>query len=200
MKTLRILIASITILTLSLSLARADEIGDQIEKGKSLYAQQKFSQAVNELRFAVGQIMGKIAELYIQALPQAVSGWEANEPETQSAGMEFLGGGISVKRHFYKNEGASVDVGFVSDSPMLSSLMMMIGNPMFLGGNKLVTIKGEKCVEEWNESEKSGKLDIVIENRIMVTIEGSGLANKDDLYSYANAVDLAKLKGILRDN
>jgi len=177
----------------------ADEITDQIDKGKSLYSAQKYSPAIQELNFAVGQIQNKLADLYKTALPNASAGWEADDAESQSAGLAFMGGGISVKRHFYKNEGASVDVEVVSDSPLLSSVMMMYGNPMFLGGNKLVTVKGEKAVEEWNESDKSGKLSLVIESRILVTISGSSLASKDDLYTYANATDIAKLKAILKE-
>lgn len=175
----------------------ADEITDSIDKAKALYNQGKHTEAVQELNYAIAQIQTKQSEGYSTALPEPLPGWKADAIENQSAGMGFLGGGISVQRHYYKENGdESITISTVSDSPLLSSVVMMMGNPMFLGGNKLVTIKEQKAIEEWDEEGKYGQLQIVLENRMLITVEGSGVS-KDDLYAYAEKVNFAALKGML---
>ncbi|MEJ2635023.1 MAG: hypothetical protein P8184_06995 [Calditrichia bacterium] len=181
------------------SLLYADEISNQIDKAKSLYSQGKYSEAVSELNFAIGQIQSLQVDRYKTAFPAPLSGWTAEDFEGNSAGMAFMGGGISVSRNYTTNNGAtSVKIEVVSDSPLLSSIMMMFSNPMFLGGNKVVTVSGEKAVEEWNESDKSGQLQIVVENRMLITVNGSGLSGKSQLYDYANKIDYAKLKSFMK--
>ena len=199
MRSLRIILLAGVLIFAWASQAVADEVTDQLDKVKSLYAAQKYAQAITELNFALGQIQEKLAEFYMKALPEPASGWQADEPESQTAVMALMGGGVAVKRHFYKGDETYVDVEIVSESPMLSSIMMMLGNPMFLGDNKLVIIKGEKAVEEWNGDEKSGSLQLVIENRIHVLVSGGSLEKKDDLYTYANAMDFAKLRALVKD-
>ncbi len=181
------------------TLVYADEVSDQIDKAKALYTQGKYSEAIAELNFAVGQIQSLQVDRYKTAFPQPLSGWDAEDFEGGGVGTAFMGGGISVSRNYTTNDGAtSVKIELVSDSPLLSSVMMMLGNPMFLGGNKVVTVNGEKAVEEWSESDKSGQLQIVIENRMLITVNGSGLSSKGQLYDYAKAIDFAKLKSFLK--
>jgi len=181
------------------SFVQADEISSQIDKAKSLYSQGKYSEAVTELNFAINQIQNLQMDRYKTAFPNALAGWEAADFEGGAAGMAFMGGGISVSRSYSTNEGAtSVKIEVVSDSPMLSGVMMMLSNPMFLGGKKVVNIGGEKGVEEWSDTDQSGQLEIVVENRMLITVSGNGLTGKDQLYAYASKIDIGKLKSFMK--
>jgi hypothetical protein len=117
-----------------------DEITSTIDKAKGLYQSGKLMESVNELNYAVNQIQQLQVEKYKAVFPAAVSGWKAEEFNADAAAMTFLGGGISVSRNYtqevgndYYSDYKSVDISLVSDSPMISSLMMMFSNPMFLG-------------------------------------------------------------------
>ena len=198
MRTILFTIFILVGLLLSYNTAYADDVTNQIDKAKALYSQGKYSEAVNELNFAIGQIQSLQIERYKVAFPKPLAGWEAGDFEGGAAGMAFMGGGTAVSRNYTTNDGeTSIKIEIVADSPLLSSIMMMISNPMFLGGNKVVSISGEKAVEEWSDTDKSGQLQIVVGNRMVITVSGNGLASKDLLYSYANKIDIAKLKSLM---
>jgi hypothetical protein len=126
-------------------------------------------------------------------------GWEADEFEGGAAGLAFMGGGISVSRNYRTNDGeTSVKIEMVSDSPLLSSIMMMFNNPLFLGDKKIVTVGSERAIEEWNASDESGTLQIIVENRVLFTVNGNSIKSKDPLYSYAGKINFMKLKSFLK--
>jgi hypothetical protein len=175
------------------------DIPAQIDKAKSLYSQGKYSESINELNVAISQIQNLLMDKYKTVFPAALNGWDADEFETSAAGMAFMGGGISVSRNYNTNDGATyVKIEMVSDSPLLSSIMMMFSNPMFLGGKKIVNLGSEKAIEEWNGEDQSGTLQIVIDNKVLFTVNGNDIANKDIMYSYANKIDFAKLRTFIK--
>ncbi len=184
--------------SVSLSLAQTADIPSQIDRAKALYSQGKYSEAVTELNVAISQIQSLQMDNYKTVFPAALAGWQAEEFEGNTAGMAFMGGGISVSRDYKMGEETSVSIEMVSDSPMLSSLMMMFSNPMFLGDKKIVPVGSERAIEEWNETDKTGNLQIVVDNRVIFTVNGNNITGKDVLYSYASKINFAKLRSLLK--
>ena len=183
----------------SFCFAQDTNIPAQIDKAKSLYSQGKYSESITELNVAVSQIQNLLMDRYKTVFPAALNGWTAEEFEGNAAGMMFMGGGITVSRRYETNDGeSSVKIEMVSDSPLLSSIMMMFTNPMFLGDKKIVNLGSEKAIEEWNAEDQSGTLQIVIDNKVLFTVNGNGIANKDMMYSYANKIDFAKLRTFIK--
>ncbi|HPR17288.1 MAG TPA: hypothetical protein PLD62_03495 [Candidatus Cloacimonadota bacterium] len=188
------------------ALSFADETTGALDRAKGLYQSGKYSESIGELNYAINQIQQIIMERYKTVFPAALSGWQADEFNADAASMALLGGGISVSRNYskeleqesndYYTETASINISLVSDSPMLSSLMMMFNNPMFLGGNKMVTIQGEKAIESSDSDGVPNELQFVIANRVIITVSASS-CTKDDLYAYANKIDFAKLKTLM---
>lgn len=192
--------------------AAADDVTDTMDRAKQAYQQKQYSQALSDLAYAQSQIHTLLGDLYASALPAPLAGWTAEEASNASAGMGFLGGGIAVTRRYEQPveevpvdeegfeeyvETPTVEISVMADSPALSGVMMMIGNPMFLGGNRLVQVQGLKAVEEWSAEDGHGQLQIVLDNRILITVSGNGLKDKATLMSYANAVNIAKLRSAL---
>ena len=201
MKSLKVLMLAAFLMLLGALFA--DETADTIENAKTLYKTGKLAEAVNELNYAINQIQQMQMEKYKAVFPAAQLGWQAEEFNAEAAAMAFMGGGISVSRRYttstgndYYEDQKSVNITLVSDSPMLSSLLMMFNNPMFLGANKMVTIQGERAIESKNESGVPNELQFVIANRVMLTVDASN-CSKDELYAYANKIDFGKLKSIL---
>lgn len=190
--------SAVTAAALALSVCvQADPVTDQIDKAKALYQEGKFSQALQELQFAAAQVGDRIAEIYIESLPAPLAGWKADEPESQTAAMALVGGGISVKRRYYQDDGPSVEVEMVSDSPMLSAALIWVSNPALMSGGRAILVKGEKGAEEWNESDRSGKITFVIDSRLLLTVSGNSLTSKAPLSAYAEGIDFAKLRAAL---
>jgi len=184
-------------------LAYGDEISDQIMTGKNLYEKGKYSQAVDELQYAIGQIQLLQVDELRKALPEPLSGWKGEETEGSGIPMGMFGGGLSVGRHYYKEDSdESIDVEIVSQSPMLQSMMMFFQNPAFLAtqpNSKMVRIKGEKAIEKFSAQGKEGELSLILNGKTLVRVEGSNIADKKILYDYMEKVDFNIIKKVTTD-
>lgn len=191
-----LILLAFTVTALLAPPTQADELSDSLAKAQALYAQGKYTEAIAELNFAIAQIQSKQMEQYETLFPVPLATWTADKIESQ-AGMAMMGG-ISLSRYYHNEAGASVTLSIVSDSPMMSGMLMAMGNPLMLGGKKVVSIKGEKAVDDWDNDSKSGKLQIIVDSRVLITIDGNSLEKKEDLLAYANAIDFAKLRSFLK--
>ena len=173
--------------------ARADEIEDAITEALQQYKNGAYSEAMTTLNYAaqlVGQKKGGKLESF---LPQPLAGWSAEEASSQAAGAAGFGGGVTAERRYTKDE-ASVSVKIVTDSPMLQGMMMFLSNPMFAtaDGGKLEKINGQKAIVKYDAANKSGNINLVVDNRMLVTLEGNG-ASLEDLKKYATGIDYKKM-------
>ncbi|MBD3167475.1 hypothetical protein GF324_12820 [bacterium] len=157
------------------------------------------AQANQELLFAVSQIHDRLADLYSEALPAATAGWETDGLTQDNMGR--IGGGVSVQVQYMFNDESgedylyrSVTIGLMSDSPMLSTVMMLINNPMY-GSGRAVTVEGCKAAEEWDG--EHGKLQFVIDNRVLVTIDCNGLSSREEMREWAGKINFAHLKKVI---
>ena len=79
-------------------------------------------------------------------------------------------------------------------------MLMFMSNPMFLAsepGAKLIKIKGYPAVMKYSSKTKEGEISVVIQNKVLVTIKGSGLKDEKALIAYAEKIDYAALEMIL---
>jgi hypothetical protein len=171
--------------------ANADEIGDTIKEALNAYEKGDITQAKEDLQYALELLKqasgGKLKSFF----PEPLEGWKASEIEDQSQGAAMLGGGVFLHRTYKKGD-AEVTIEFVSDSPVVQSVGMMLANPMFAGG-ALKRIHREKALIEYRSDEKKGKLTIIVNNKVMISIEGEGVS-KEDLIAYAKAIDIEGMK------
>lgn len=195
MKTLRILsILSALAATCAL---QADEINDNLDAARKAYDDGNYSEALTSLDTAGQLIRQKKAEAVMKVLPDAPSGWTANDAESEGAASMMMGGMVSAKREYTKGD-AQVEIQVQSDSPMLQAMMSMLSNPMMLsaGGAKLELVKGTKYAVTYDKQNKDGDAKAVIDNRYMVTVNGRDVS-REDLILFAQAINtgaLAKLK------
>lgn len=181
-------------LTLSTpSLYAEDEVLAIIEQAVTQYRNNDLAGATSNLEYATQLIRQKKSEGMKSFLPEPLEGWEAEPASAQALGAAVFGGGITVSRT-YTRKPAVVTIDIVSDSPLLQSLVMMISNPMIAGasGGKLETINGQRAIVQYNEASMDGEVNIVVENRFMVTLKGKKV-ERNQLVSYAEAVDYEAL-------
>jgi hypothetical protein len=175
---------------LSVTPARADEIGDAITAATKAYQAGELSGAKQQLDLASQLISEKVAEALIAALPKPLMGWKAGTPDTTAGG----GFGLAVTQasNSYTNaKGESVEVTISSDSAFLGQLVAMLSNPQLAAlMGKTVTIGSQRAIQT-----KEGEVQMMVNNRFVIQVNGGGTA--DDKLNYAKAIDfnvLIKMK------
>jgi hypothetical protein len=173
--------------------AEEDDIVNSINEGMEFYKNGEFAEATSSLNYAVQLIQQKKGESLSNLLPEPLEGWEAEEAQSQAAGAAMFGGGVTAERNYSKADGR-LSIQIVTDSPMLQGVMMMFSNPMFAtaDGSKMVRVGRQKAIVKYSAAEEAGDLKMVVGNRFLVTVEGSGISH-DELVAYAKAIDTKKM-------
>ena len=190
-------IVAITILGVCLAgnalSAEEDDVVNSINEGMEFYKNGEFAEATSSLNYAVQLIQQKKGESLSGLLPEPLDGWAAEEAQSQAAGAAMFGGGVTAERS-YSKDNSRISIQIVTDSPMLQGVMMMFSNPMFAtaDGGKMVRIGRQKAIVKFTPEDESGDLQMVVNNRFLVTVEGSGVSH-DDLVNYAKAIDTQKM-------
>jgi hypothetical protein len=173
---------------------RADDVTDSIDEAIKAYKAKDFATAAQSLDAAAQLVRQKRGELFKSLLPDAPSGWKAEEASSQSAGTALFGGGLTAERRYTKGA-SSITVKIITDSPMMQGMMLMMSNPMFANsdGGKLERIKGQKAI--FKNKDGSGSVNVAVNGTLLVQIEGSQVSDAD-LHAFASAIDYAKIGGL----
>ena len=167
-----------------------DPIVQTIDKALQEYRNEQFNAAATNLEYARQLIQQKKGEVIKKLLPDPLTGWRADEATSNTVGTAMFGGGLSAERR-YSKDNSSLIIKFVTDSPLLQSVIMMFSSPMFAASSgKLELIKGQKAIVDY--SGRSGKINIVIANHFLVTIEGQEV-ERQTMIDYAKQIDMEKL-------
>jgi hypothetical protein len=179
------------------AMLRADDVTDSIDEAVKAYKAKDFAAAAQSLDAAAQLVRQKRADLFKALLPEAPSGWKAEDATVQAGGAAMFGGGITVERRYTKDDSSSVTVKLITDSPIMQGVMMMMNNPMFANadGGKLERIKNQKAI--FKNRDGSGSVNIVVNGTLLVQIEGSQVTDAN-LRAFAEAVDYAKLAALLQ--
>lgn len=181
--------AAIAFLLISVSGAQADDVTDSLNDALTKYNSGQYTEAINSINYAEQLITQKKGEALTQIFPKPRDGWQAEEVKSDP----IFGGGITAERQYTK-DAATVTISIASDSPMLQATMMLFTNPMFAtaDGGKLETISGQKAIVKYSAETKGGEIQMVVNNRFLVTVNGSEVA-KEDMTAYLGSLDFNKL-------
>lgn len=187
------LIVAVTALMFLAGPVHADEVEDAVKEAMEYYKDGDFSSAAGSLDYAAQLIRQKKGGELESFLPQALSGWTAQDASSQAMGAAMFGGGVSAERTFTKGS-SNVTVQLITDSPMLQGMMMMFTNPMIAAsdGGKLEKINGQKAIVKYTAGNRQGDIKIMVANRFLVMVEGQDVT-KDDLKAYSGAIDFKKM-------
>lgn len=176
--------------------AWADDVEDSIKEGLELYKAGEYQEAVESLNYAVQLIQQQKGRSLEKLLPEPLSGWEVEETTSQAAGAAMFGGGVSAQRIYRKGD-AYVTVLIAADSPLIQTMVAMFANPMIVSsdGGRLQRIQRQKAIVKYDEDDRSGSINIVVDRRFLVNVEGSDVS-QDELVAYARAIDYKALKGM----
>jgi hypothetical protein len=169
--------------------ARADEVADALREASRAYAAGDLNAARLAIEEAQQALAKRSAGALAAALPAPLAGWTAREAETQAGGAMFLAGLSQAQREYRNAQGQTVQVTIMADHPMIAQVAMLLNSPAMLGAvGRMVRIGNQRALQM-----PSGEIQMVVNNRFLVQIEGS--APVEAKLAYARAIDLAKLPG-----
>jgi carboxylesterase type B len=164
----------------------ADDIIDAIDQARKAYEANDFTNAKQSLDLASQLIGQKNAESFATLLPAALPGWKAEKAQTAAVGAAMFGAS-SASRSYSNAKGDNVEVTITGDSALIMQFATILANPQIAGAmGKLVRIGNQRAVQS-----AEGDVHMVIANKFLVMVNGSGPA--DAKLAYAQAVDVAKL-------
>ena len=199
----------VVILALALVVsACADEVLEGIDYAKEAYEDGDYSEAIEELNFAIAQIQSLQVDELRKALPEPLSGWtmEEQESETLAFGFFGLGQGLGVTRRYYKEDSdETIEITIGAQSMLLQQITMFLNNPAMAAAQpntklekKRIAGKRITIIEEFSSEDERGKLSLTPDDKTMVIIEGRDISDKAILYEYLDGIDFDLMAEILK--
>ena len=175
------IIAAAAVLTFALP-AMADDVTEAMDQARKAYQAGDLGEAKQQLDLASQLIGQKNAEGFAALLPKPLAGWKQEKTDTAAVGTHMFGASMATGR--YTNaKGADIEVQITGDSAMIAPLAAV----QFAGAMGKITRIGNQRAIVNNE----GDVHMVIANKFLVVVQGSGTAA--DKLAYAQAVDINKL-------
>jgi hypothetical protein len=163
-----------------------DEILDALDQARSAYKSGDMSNAKQSLDFASQLIGQKNAEGFAALLPNPLPGWKADRAQSTAVGAVMFGASVA-SRSYSNAQGENVEVQITGDSAMVMQFATLLSNPQIAGAmGKLIRVGSQRAIQS-----ADGDINLVIANKFLVTVQGSGSAG--DKAAYAQAVDIIKL-------
>lgn len=179
--------------------ALADEIGDQLDAARDQYASGELREAVRTLQFAIARIQEKIDLDLTKLLPEPLPGWEADPPESQTAGMATLIAGTNLSRRYFRDDGAQVEISIMADSPFLPMFTTMLSNPMLMQMNpdaRIYSHAEHTGMLQHQQGSDDWEVSLLVVNKVLLKVAGSGLKDAEPVEEYLKAIDLNALEKV----
>lgn len=163
-----------------------DDILDAIGVAQKSYQSGDLASAKQSLDLASQLIAQKNAEGFAALLPEPLPGWKAEKAQSTAMGAAIFGASVA-SRSYINAKGDSVEVQITGDSAMVMQFATLLGNPQFAGAmGKLVKVGNQRAIQT-----AEGDINMVVANKFLVTVQGSG--SPADKAAYAQAVDIIRL-------
>ncbi len=147
-----------------------------------------------------GKTVDPVSFQALQENLPAVNGWEMAKPrgERMTAPVPF-----SQTEARYTNGNSRIEVKIVDSgfAPLLTapwSMMLATGysRETSEGYEKAVTVGGQPAFEKWNSESKDGELNILVNKRFLVTLEGDDIADTRVLHEVAGKMDFGRIAAL----
>ncbi len=170
-----------------------DPVVQTIEKALDEYKSNDFSNAASSLDYASQLIRQKKGEALSKLLPEPLTGWTADASSSRVTTASLFGGGLTAERTYTK-ETSLIKISIVTDSPLMQSMIMMFSNPIFAASaGQFELINGYKGIVNYKNT--GGDINIVINNRFLITLKGSNVS-REMLMDYAKNTDLKAIAAL----
>jgi hypothetical protein len=175
---------------LAIAPARADAVMDEMNRAEAAYAHGDYAAALSALGSAEGMIRQAKADAWRSMLPPPPPGWGSGRGKAVTVSPALLGGGVSVERHYFREDGASIDISAIADSPALQSVASLLGAGLLVSSSDLMTINGQRVAYDADDN----TLQAIVADKVLVKVVGSPGVDKRTLASFFRAIDLAEIE------
>ncbi len=199
MKSVRIAIIGLTVLAFAATVVQADDVTDAIGNANSAYGNGNYKEASTQLQTALVGVNQKLIDMIVEYLPDAPSGWTAEDPEGLDASA--IGAGffatLVVSRDYYPPNGSNIEITIAANSPLLATYHMFISNPMMAAmagqsGMKKVSACGYDAMEQFGDG--TYDLNILAGSATLIAVSGD---KEDDIDYIRQLANLINCKGIV---
>jgi hypothetical protein len=170
------------------SAPKGDEVESGLREAYTLYQAKKYGEVSAKLRELLKLLDEKDAARVGEILPARIEDWESGELKRED--LALLGGGISLERAYFWGV-KEIKIKLVKDSPILKGVIPLLQNKelLALSGRKTHSILGETAVME-NER----KLQLVVEENILLEVTGNEHAKESEVVGLARGLEVKRLK------
>lgn len=133
----------------------------------------------------------------LQTVLPSVAGWEMGKPkgEKMTSPVPFSKSEASYERDDARVQVEIMDSGF--NQMLIAPAMMMLAagyeRETDSGYEKGTKVGAYPAFERWDSDGRNGELNVVVNKRFIVKVEGNNIADPKVLREFAQAADLAKL-------
>jgi hypothetical protein len=173
-----------------------DSVPARLEAARAAHARGDLARAAIELEAAILDLHVRVGAALAECLPPSPSGWQAEAAETQ--GLLNAGGGLSVSRAYARDD-ASLNALLILDSPAVSAAAAQFQPSTTPPPANLrhLRIGSEEALLRWDGATRSGEITIVLGSRVLLQIEGDGIASGDQLIEAAKGWNLAAIRKLV---
>ncbi len=178
--------------------ASGDEITDQLAKAIEYYEKGDYHKAADELRWVLTQLETLQGNRLQTFFPDPLENYKAEKTSVTS----MPGGGAMATRIYRSEETESViDIEMGLNSPLIQSMSLIFMNPSISGYSEkqFSQINGYKVLEEYKEDSKTGKMMVLVGDRLLIILEGQNISGLTDLKKYVQKMDLEEMHKTLSE-
>lgn len=181
-----------------------------IKEAQDYLAQKNYSAAQLSLQDAIREINTMMGGQVVDALPKEINGLVAEEGETNTAGMGFMGGGTQITKRYQHpaKEENDAEVQIIANSPMMSMMTMYLTNPSMMGPEyksiRIGTRRGilKSSMEDYygdnGGAKKIRSTEIQVPlTQTLITINTRGFATEAEEIAFVTKLDIEKLRTLL---
>lgn len=172
-----------------------DNVPARLEAARAAHAKGDLARASVELEAAIVDLHTRVGAALADCLPPPPSGWTGEAPETQ--GLFNAGGGLSVSRAYARDD-ASFNALVILDSPAVAAASAQFQPAAALPTNvRRVRLGQDEALLRWDAATHAGEITLVLGSRVLLQIEGDGIASGDQLVEVAKGWNLASIRKIV---
>ena len=188
------LVLVVLVLTTVTNPARAAEFQSRLDAAKAFQQKGDLARAAHELEVALTDLQDRLGRSLMPLMPKPLAGWQGEEAEYE--GLGGAGGGLSITRAYTK-EDASLNASIIIDNPVVDGPPDRDSAP---GTVKKIKMGNDEAALRWDSQANSGEITMVLSKRVLLQIEGEGIASGDILVEQAKGFDVAAIRKALMIN
>jgi hypothetical protein len=172
-----------------------DSVPTRLEAARAAHARGDLARAALELEAAIVDLHARVGAALAECLPPPPSGWTAEPPETQ--GLFSAGGGLSVSRAYARDD-SSFNALLILDSPAVAAASAQFQPAAALPTNvRRLHLGQDDALLRWDATTRSGEITLVLGTRVLLQIEGDGIASGEQLVEAARGWNLASIRKLV---